>query len=255
MKDMPQATAPAWLIHQAARELAQGRRVCIATVVSSGLGAPPAGSAWLVREDGSAQFCPAAHRAGGSGRDEPASLAAAVADQARRLLNHARQRPPGRAAGPRDRMAHLVWPQPQPPSGPDGGPQAAGRTRVFLELLEPPPRLLVVGAGQDAPPLCRLAAEAGFEVRRATYANSLLLPVAIVKFRLWEPLVQAPAASGVRLGPPWMERLLLALLEAEAWWIGLGGSFPLGQSALVLAQRRSNGVSGARRGRAARQQR
>lgn len=97
--------------------------------------------------------------------------------------------------------------------------------------------------------------EAGFEVRRATYANSLLLPVAIVKFRLWEPLVQAPAASGVRLGPPWMERLLLALLEAEAWWIGLGGSFPLGQSALVLAQRRSNGVSGARRGRAARQQR
>ncbi|GIU73919.1 MAG: type 11 methyltransferase [Bryobacteraceae bacterium] len=96
--------------------------------------------------------------------------------------------------------------------------------------------------------------EAGFEVRRATYANSLLLPVAILKFRLWEPLVRAPAASGVRFGPPWLERLMLAPLQAEAWWIGLGRSFPLGQSALVLARRRSNGVSGARRGRAARLQ-
>jgi SAM-dependent methyltransferase len=80
---------------------------------------------------------------------------------------------------------------------------------------------------------------AGFEVRRQTYANSLLLPVALAKFRLWEPLVQAPPASGVRLGPAWLERVLYAPLRLEAWWIGRGGSFPAGQSAIVLARKRA----------------
>lgn len=80
--------------------------------------------------------------------------------------------------------------------------------------------------------------EAGFAVVRATYANSLLLPVAILKFRVWEPLVRARPASGVALGPPWLERTLYLPLALEAWWIGRGGSFPVGQSALVLARRR-----------------
>ena len=39
-----------------------------------------------------------------------------------------------------------------------------------------------------------LFAGAGIRVLRCTYANSLLLPVALAKFRLWEPLMrQAPA--------------------------------------------------------------
>lgn len=80
--------------------------------------------------------------------------------------------------------------------------------------------------------------ETGFEIVRATYANSLLLPAAVLKFRVWEPLVRAPAASGVALGPPWLERLLGLALRAEAEWIGRGGSFPVGQSALVLARKR-----------------
>ncbi|MCS7041779.1 MAG: class I SAM-dependent methyltransferase [Bryobacteraceae bacterium] len=86
--------------------------------------------------------------------------------------------------------------------------------------------------------LCAGLREAGFDVLRATYANSLLLPVALVKFRVWEPLVRAPAASGVQLGPWWLERLLHLPLRAEAWWIGRGGAFPLGQSAIALARRR-----------------
>jgi SAM-dependent methyltransferase len=82
---------------------------------------------------------------------------------------------------------------------------------------------------------------AGLEIVQATYANSLLLPAAVLKFRVWEPLVRAPAASGVKLGPPWLERLFLLPLRLEAWWIGRGGSFPVGQSALVLARRRTAG--------------
>lgn len=78
----------------------------------------------------------------------------------------------------------------------------------------------------------------GFEIVRATYANSLLLPAAALKFRVWEPLVRARPASGVHLGPPWLERAFYLPLALEAWWIGRGGSFPLGQSALVLARKR-----------------
>ncbi len=42
--------------------------------------------------------------------------------------------------------------------------------------------------------LVRSAAVAGFEVERATYVNSLLTPVALLKFRVWEPLTNAPVA-------------------------------------------------------------
>ena len=36
--------------------------------------------------------------------------------------------------------------------------------RVFTEVLEPPPKLIVCGAGDDARPLAALAAQAGFRV-------------------------------------------------------------------------------------------
>jgi SAM-dependent methyltransferase len=85
--------------------------------------------------------------------------------------------------------------------------------------------------------LRRATAEAGLELRFSTYANSLLVPVAAVKFRLWEPLLRAPAASGVRLGPAWLEALLGAVLRLEAWWIARGGRFPWGQSVILLARK------------------
>jgi xanthine/CO dehydrogenase XdhC/CoxF family maturation factor len=39
-----------------------------------------------------------------------------------------------------------------------------GHGRVFLDVLTPPPELLVFGGGADAPPLARFATEAGFRV-------------------------------------------------------------------------------------------
>ncbi|MGH9632768.1 MAG: class I SAM-dependent methyltransferase, partial [Bryobacteraceae bacterium] len=45
--------------------------------------------------------------------------------------------------------------------------------------------------------LTRLAARHEIRVERCTYANTLLLPVAFAKFRIWEPLSRQPPASGV----------------------------------------------------------
>jgi len=86
--------------------------------------------------------------------------------------------------------------------------------------------------------LIRSATEAGFSVERATYLNSLLTPVGLLKFRLWEPLTRAPLASGVAEVPAWLDRLLYLPLRAEAAWIGHGGSFPIGQSLLLLGRKR-----------------
>ncbi len=77
----------------------------------------------------------------------------------------------------------------------------------------------------------------GFRLHRAVYANSLLLPVALAKFRLWEPLAGAPPASGVQPVAGWLDRLLYSALAAEAAWLGAGGGFPLGQSLIVLAEK------------------
>jgi len=87
-------------------------------------------------------------------------------------------------------------------------------------------------------PQLRASAErAGFRVERATYANSLLLPVAAFKFRVWEPLTKAPPASGVGLVAPWLDTLLYAPLRMEAAWIGAGGSLPVGQTVILIARR------------------
>ena len=77
----------------------------------------------------------------------------------------------------------------------------------------------------------------GFRVERITYLNSLLMPVALFKFRVWEPLTGAQPQSGVQSVAPWLDRLLYLPLRVEAGWIGRGGSFPAGQS-LVLVGRK-----------------
>ena len=87
------------------------------------------------------------------------------------------------------------------------------------------------------PGLRRLVETAGFRVLRATYANSLLSPIALVKFRCIEPLTSAPAATGIQPGPAWLDRLLYSALRAEAAWLRAGFNLPFGQSLLLIAER------------------
>jgi SAM-dependent methyltransferase len=85
--------------------------------------------------------------------------------------------------------------------------------------------------------LTDLFAGAGVTVRRATYANSLLLPAALAKFRIVEPLLRRPPASGVEPVSPWLDRLLYGPLALEAAWLGGGRSLPVGQSLILVAEK------------------
>jgi len=85
--------------------------------------------------------------------------------------------------------------------------------------------------------LIGLAESAGLRVRRCTYINSLLLPVALFKFRAWEPLLRRPAASGIQPVAPWLDRLLYSALAVESRWIAAGRGFPAGQSLLLLGEK------------------
>jgi SAM-dependent methyltransferase len=78
---------------------------------------------------------------------------------------------------------------------------------------------------------------AGVRVLRCTYVNSLLLPVALAKFRVWEPLFGKPPASGVESVAPWLDKLLYAPLALEAAWLGAGHDLPLGQSLVLIGEK------------------
>jgi SAM-dependent methyltransferase len=80
-------------------------------------------------------------------------------------------------------------------------------------------------------------ASAGLQVLRLTYLNSLLLPIAFAKFRIWEPLTAAPPSSGVAPVAPWLNRLLEQPLRLEASMVGAGINLPIGQSLLLAAER------------------
>lgn len=85
--------------------------------------------------------------------------------------------------------------------------------------------------------LTGLAEEAGLRVLRCAYTNSLLLPVALAKFRVWEPLLRRPPASGIEPVPAWLDRMLYSSLALEAWFLGAGGSFPVGQSLVLIGEK------------------
>jgi SAM-dependent methyltransferase len=86
--------------------------------------------------------------------------------------------------------------------------------------------------------LVSLAQANGIEVLRCTYLNSLLLPVALAKFRVWEPLLRRPPASGVGAVHPALNGLLEQPLNLEAKWLARGRNFPVGQSLLLLGEKR-----------------
>jgi len=75
-------------------------------------------------------------------------------------------------------------------------------------------------------------------VVRSTSANTLLLPAALAKFRIWEPLFQKEPSSGVVTPPAWFNRLALAALQTEAAWLRRGRDLPIGQSIFILAEKR-----------------
>lgn len=85
--------------------------------------------------------------------------------------------------------------------------------------------------------LLRLGVEAGFETHYCGYANSLLLPIALAKFRVWEPLTRSAPASGVQRVPHLLNECLARVLRFETAWLARGGRFPLGQSLIWIAQR------------------
>ncbi len=89
--------------------------------------------------------------------------------------------------------------------------------------------------------IVKLAAENGIRVLRCTYANSLLLPIALVKFRLLEPLVKAMTRtqpeSGVKPVAAWLDRVLYTVLKLEARWLGSGRNLPVGQSLILIGER------------------
>jgi SAM-dependent methyltransferase len=87
------------------------------------------------------------------------------------------------------------------------------------------------------PRLLAAVRHAGLEALRCTYLNSLLLPVALLKFRVIEPLTRAAPATGVAPLPGWLNTALGAFLRLEEAWLAAGRGFPLGQSLLLFARK------------------
>ena len=86
--------------------------------------------------------------------------------------------------------------------------------------------------------LMQAVVDEGFEVEWCSYANTLLMPVALVKFRIIEPLSGESPSSGVQPVSAWLDRILYAALTAEAGWLGRRRRFLLGQSLILIARKR-----------------
>jgi SAM-dependent methyltransferase len=85
--------------------------------------------------------------------------------------------------------------------------------------------------------ILQLASAHGLKVLRCTYANSVLLPVALAKFRIIEPLIRSEPGSAVQPVAAWLDRLLYTVLKVEAWWLGAGLDLALGQSLILIGER------------------
>lgn len=85
--------------------------------------------------------------------------------------------------------------------------------------------------------LLHTAEQAGFQILRCSYVNSLLMPVALAKFRIVEPLLGGDPASGVRPVAPWLDKFLHAPLAMEAKLLPKGINLPIGQSLILLAEK------------------
>ena len=85
--------------------------------------------------------------------------------------------------------------------------------------------------------LMELFAGSGIRVLRCSYLNTLLMPIALLKFRVWEPLLRKAPESGVQPVARWLDRLLFAPLAVEAAILGAGTNLPAGQSLLLIGEK------------------
>jgi len=86
------------------------------------------------------------------------------------------------------------------------------------------------------------AGGAGWEVRRMTSFNTLLLaPAAAVRIaQRWRaPVVNGDYSSELKIGPAWLNNLLERPMRWEASWLGKGHTLPAGLSLLALLRNRA----------------
>jgi ubiquinone/menaquinone biosynthesis C-methylase UbiE len=87
--------------------------------------------------------------------------------------------------------------------------------------------------------LCERMERAGFRIRRATYANSLLLPAAVLRRLVLKRLGLADAGSDVKPpGSEWLNRALASALKSEASFLKRrGAKLPAGLSNICIAEK------------------
>lgn len=74
---------------------------------------------------------------------------------------------------------------------------------------------------------------AGFHVERATYWNTLLFPLMVIRRKLWP----APEASDVEAINPFVDKVFGGCLTLERRLISFGAALPFGGSVLLVARR------------------
>jgi xanthine dehydrogenase accessory factor len=191
-----------------ARWRAAGRRFALATVIESrGFTPRKPGTHLLLAEDGET-----AGTIGGGAIEEQ------VLAEARVLLG---------AGGSTLVRRHLTQ---------ELGMCCGGEMAVFVEVLEPAPRLVVFGAGYIARPLAALAAGCGFAVtvvdERPEWASAERFPDATVECREPEAFLKSLATTPadyaivVTHDHGLDQRLVQELLRRELAFVGMIGSVP-----------------------------
>jgi xanthine/CO dehydrogenase XdhC/CoxF family maturation factor len=210
-----EATGPDDLIWKAVRAAqAEDVTVAVATVIE-GAGAVAAGRRALFWGDG--------RREGSLGNAGVDADVAEVAEAARREL--------------RSRL-HQVS-------------SAAGALRVFVEVLHPPMRLVVCGAGHDAIPVVRLASQLGWRVlvvdRREAFLNHERFPgaAAFVRTEFTEagktvPTDEHTAVLVMTHNYMHDRNLLRAFLPTPASYIGMLG--PRARTEKILRELQAEGI-------------
>ncbi|MGQ0608164.1 MAG: XdhC family protein [Chloroflexota bacterium] len=178
----------------ALRSAVEDERACCLVTVIAGAGAVESGARLLRHADGGTE--------GSLGSDQADAAAALLADRA--LATQA------------------------------SAVEEADGLRLFVEVLEPPPRLLVCGAGHDAVPLVRYAAELGWRVTVADVRRPFLthdrFPQATAFLdvdaeRVAEAFAPDRRASAVLMSHNYLRDVeyLGALLDVELAYLGVLG--------------------------------